>query len=1197
MIQNPNRNPSIHRLHDRGFSLVISLLMMLLIGAVSIGLLTLSTVALRSSQRESAQMTAKANARLAMMVAIGELQKKLGPDQRVTAAAGTLDTTPASEAIEGVTSPDWVGVWATTTDATPNAAPLISRSKTNPGLSDARLGTRPAPLGFLVSGNPTTATTPRPAGSVTLMTSKSDPAREIWAPLVKTASSGSAKASGSYGYWVKDHSSSIPLALRDRTGNSSPSATSPADGGYAKLLSPASQTARVIPGFGSMPTPSDPRLANAVTMATAILTAADANAVESALDTDVSRSIGDVGHGVLADTLRGGLRANLTSFLSETNTTHPSDTTGPALSDSTPIIGGDGMARFSPKFGVLRDYWKLAEQVGGSFTKPEIETITAPLRADRYGPERQDRTRMQVAPIVTDYSVYLDYTYHPADKKFYLMVFPRITLYNPYNATIKARPHHVQITCRLFSRIFVPLRNLSTNAVEDRPFIYENYFDAATHDANFSPGGRPRDFCFYLEPTKLEPGEAIVFTPSMAQANTVIGGRSGLLSMPQSGNLNFNVLSAGVPPSDLTSYYFPISSMPAGFDLATPNNPTYKLGRLWENGFHFGYDFALGMRLRTASGSTSLLPSLNTIHQDWPVIQVIDSDNWFRSNNGRWRDNTDIFPLYQRDQFIGNYPPNPRTQFGMRLKWLQENQNTAGPYLARNWDAAVLANYDIRAAHSHRNPWDNITPVSNSNEFTYGQYAIETLAPSWLDPSIQPRLIGGKNRISPFFSNVDYQGNTFPLFDLPKKQLPPMNVGQLRHAHLSAFSFWPSFIIGESLASPSVRRDSTAWPDDDLADAWTKGTQQYTNKNCFWWEMEGGNKIAPRDFNCVFDVSYEVNHALWDSYFLTGLDGSESGWNGDTWTAGKAMPNPRLVPNPFQSKPVNKASMLGHRRAASSLVIDSPFNVNTTDKHAWASLLKSFRGINVPVRNGSGQLAASEQAFPRNLVPQRPGSQMLNSTDSNTWDSFQILSDEKIEKLAENLVVEVKRRGPFISISDFVNRRLVTGGSNPDAESDLSRTGLVGTLQAALDAPAAGINSHIKDFPLPKDISESRFPLVTDGAARESRGYGPHLPDGKAAFSGGYVSQGDVLAKIGSVLTARGDTFTIRAYGEALAADGVTVTARAWCEAMVQRVPDYLDSAGDLPETPTADLASPINRGFGRRFDLLTFRWLHPDEI
>ena len=92
----------------------------------------------------------------------------------------------------------------------------------------------------------------------------------------------------------------------------------------------------------------------------------------------------------------------------------------------------------------------------------------------------------------------------------------------------------------------------------------------------------------------------------------------------------------------------------------------------------------------------------------------------------------------------------------------------------------------------------------------------------------------------------------------------------------------------------------------------------------------------------------------------------------------------------------------------------------------------------------------------------------------------------------------------------------------------------------------------------------------------------------------GWTRQADILRPLAPILSARDDTFTIRAYGEARAADG-TVQARAWCEATVSRDREFIDTAdeADLTTPPT----KPMNVAYGRRFKVLTFRWLNADEV
>ena len=70
-----------------------------------------------------------------------------------------------------------------------------------------------------------------------------------------------------------------------------------------------------------------------------------------------------------------------------------------------------------------------------------------------------------------------------------------------------------------------------------------------------------------------------------------------------------------------------------------------------------------------------------------------------------------------------------------------------------------------------------------------------------------------------------------------------------------------------------------------------------------------------------------------------------------------------------------------------------------------------------------------------------------------------------------------------------------------------------------------------------------------------------------------------IMTAIGPMLTVRSDTFRIRGYGEALnPADSTKVEATAFCEAIVQRTPQTIP-------------------GFGRRFVIIHFRWLGPDDI
>ena len=102
---------SLHASHanratpPRGFALVVTLVLMVLLSILALGLLSLSSVELRNTATWQNQSLARQNALLALNLAIGELQKNLGPDQRTSATASLLD--------ESSNNPNWVGAWNT----------------------------------------------------------------------------------------------------------------------------------------------------------------------------------------------------------------------------------------------------------------------------------------------------------------------------------------------------------------------------------------------------------------------------------------------------------------------------------------------------------------------------------------------------------------------------------------------------------------------------------------------------------------------------------------------------------------------------------------------------------------------------------------------------------------------------------------------------------------------------------------------------------------------------------------------------------------------------------------------------------------------------------------------------------------------------------------------------------------------------
>ena len=87
----------------------------------------------------------------------------------------------------------------------------------------------------------------------------------------------------------------------------------------------------------------------------------------------------------------------------------------------------------------------------------------------------------------------------------------------------------------------------------------------------------------------------------------------------------------------------------------------------------------------------------------------------------------------------------------------------------------------------------------------------------------------------------------------------------------------------------------------------------------------------------------------------------------------------------------------------------------------------------------------------------------------------------------------------------------------------------------------------------------------------------------------GIVTQMDVLNSVGPNLTARSDTFVVRAYGEAQD-DAGNVIGKAWVEVVVQRTAEYVAMAvgqkyPEYVEPTRRRLAYRVNTPGGREYD------------
>lgn len=341
---------------------------MVVMTLIATGLLSLSSIALRSASRVSDQEIAKANARLALMIAIGELQAALGPDQRVSAPAAILENGSRS-----VANPQWVGVWSTRRK---DGSSFWTRDDRRGGLRDLRISEKwdreKEALSFLVSGNEGG----RGVGPDFVEPFEDGSERDSWVELVGAGTLGSAanlgrgrvavpkvelsegdRPSGSYGYWVGDLGVRANVAVRDEWKGKAGS-----DSAVYPLMASQQASPQIMdagPGDGW----EDGKVERGKLASTSQLDLAVGKEWKSQLWQDVTTW----SQGVLADTREGGLKKNLTVYLDPGSRSSGAagsiaDTdrlVGPRNADHAGLLGQDwGGGRYkntAPTFAMLKD--------------------------------------------------------------------------------------------------------------------------------------------------------------------------------------------------------------------------------------------------------------------------------------------------------------------------------------------------------------------------------------------------------------------------------------------------------------------------------------------------------------------------------------------------------------------------------------------------------------------------------------------------------------------------------------------------------------------------------------------------------------------------------------------------------------------------------------------------------------------------
>jgi hypothetical protein len=399
-------------------------------------------------------------------------------------------------------------------------------------------------------------------------------------------------------------------------------------------------------------------------------------------------------------------------------------------------------------------------------------------------------------------------------------------------------------------------------------------------------------------------------------------------------------------------------------------------------------------------------------------------------------------------------------------------------------------------------------------------------------------------------------------FEIPRS--PTLSLGSFQHCDITATAFGTASQIANSWASPYMPSNSVY-----------KSVSSAPN----------GEGISPA--LSVFDSSYLANEALFDATFLSGAApefgsrksaaGSAEIWNNSQVSESQStnsvlteffrdpvnnpLRNPRMMPYRAGLNDQDLSARLNGPektlRIAGHLLVEGGFNINSTSEEAWTAVLASLRGADPASANKTAM-----SRF-RHILTSSP----TNMAENDPWSGFRTLTDAEVKTLAKNIVAEVRLRGPFLSLGEFVNRQI-----NRD------RTlGTAGALQSAIDK--SGLNQK---------FTYGRFDTTgyPNRDALTNANTGTNTP--------GWLSQADVLHALAPFITPRSDTFTVRSLGEAKDAQGKVIST-VRLEAVVQRTPDWVEPSDDAA-LPIADLKSRVNQAFGRRFIVLSVREIQSDK-
>ncbi|MFM7182058.1 MAG: hypothetical protein ACKO2G_11420 [Verrucomicrobiales bacterium] len=1242
---------------------------MALLTILTIGLLSLSRMSLRRASLDKTQAEAQANARLAMTIAIANLQREMGPDMRVSVEAALFDQNTATPETDGVAQPHWMasydswGDWLNASYQRTTGSPALTIGQTYTprrsqmfrrwmlSVPSALERNDSAPLA-LNGWNDTNSKIMIGQGSLG-QEAQTRPEKVTRAYLNPMG------ANGLHAWWIgpENHKARIdkskkPRNLANHVWQVAHSDT--AEVGVGKL--PGFEA---IDGDASM---SD-RLVTSQTLGLAGVSASDLNARFF----DVTAS----SQGVLSSARTGALKRDLSLLFEQPNNSLPApyrfDTAGAVVEPSIRPMSPEIVSRATLRnrhfqsWTNMRHYYNMYRSssdatIGGTngsgtlnwdsskpWTNVVCTTNLTSAGVPGGGKDWNGSNNYWRVPILAKITFIYSLLAEPDPTKpgrfrCYHVFSPVFTYWNPYNTEM---------------RIPDRTHTMATSAYRVWPHTGEVYVNGVLRNAQDSNWAGFGTFAYSqsinaMSVLRSENGGDIIFKPGEFR---VFSYRSNVTTGGQATSGSEAPLYPGFDPRGISGEKKDYKDFsPRGAADGT-FSPTDRLGVrvLFSHGLWGG-----NINRGNTGGSLCW--------QDWwdrpnnpGGMPMTYANDWFNKAQTL----TPMTPTGTANisQWVFDGSPQPVAFCQLVLKGLSEfnyesigrsnpaPNNWAKDWRSRNWIQAppfyfgngMYCSEDETTAHTQRldNPYVTffgpmtmsempkvVGQIGQNSFFGSGSNPFEkvTSVPALELPSAPPGSLAAFStmRINPGWTKADQigidQSGTQLFFHTGFGGSGWTSAGResLHAAETKRVAYQSGITgpgIGNSFLHPMIPRTDIYRFFDN-----SKSQDVPDRQVNAWMNTIENNSKAYVDF---WDHVLLLNDALWDDFFVSSLaDQTRPGATGavnlrqniERMIRGEQNANSRYR---YYSQGRGDSQVLsdltaadGYLKAARHMVVDGMFNVNSTSVAAWYSLFAGIRERQLVYRDSRGTLQKIDVPSNRRIGLSRFGTEVsdkeMNDPEygvampdgSPGWSGVRFLSDAQLLKLAQECVKQVKQRGPFLNFSEFINRRL----SNDEL-------GLKGAVQAAIDYDDArpendSINYRYKFGP---DYMLNRSSLGTNSFAT------PEAAEG-SRFAGipGYVIQSDLLKPIANTLSVRDDTFRIRTYGEVRDRSGRTV-GRAWCEAIVQRVPDYVDSTND-PSVPARLMSANgvfsnnpqltvANRQFGRKFRIESFRWLNGDEI